>query len=199
VVPIRDPIYNPAHPERDLTDRWSLKDISAKWNLGTDELKTMSEKLISTRITNAGNNAYLAAKRSHEMLNASRIYFDRALDGHRKALADLSLENIEAGKQVTCTAKNAAEWEIVYLTSILVSFYALFCCSESEEDPTIPASDPIQWLRVAKGTRFICSTWGKLVGPAWIASSGVFYGYVPEISGLIFHHLLTRNQIANQT
>lgn len=64
----------------------------------------------------------------------------------------------------------------VYLTSILVSFYALFVCSEGDEDPTLPYSDPIQWLRVAKGTRFICSKWEELVGPAWIASSGVFYG-----------------------
>ena len=64
----------------------------------------------------------------------------------------------------------------VYLTSILVSFYALFVCSESDEDPTLPYSDPIQWLRVAKGTRFICSRWEELVGPEWIASSGVFYG-----------------------
>lgn len=67
-------------------------------------------------------------------------------------------------------------WFSVYITSILVSFYALFVCSESDEDPSIPASDPIQWLRVAKGTRFICARWEELVGPAWIASSGVFYG-----------------------
>lgn len=65
---------------------------------------------------------------------------------------------------------------LVYITSILVSFYALFVCSESDEDPTVPNSDPIQWLRVAKGTRFICSKWEEMVGPAWIASSGVFYG-----------------------
>ena len=64
----------------------------------------------------------------------------------------------------------------VYLTSILVSFYALFVCSEDDQDPTLPYSDPIQWLRVAKGTRFICARWEELVGPAWIASSGVFYG-----------------------
>jgi hypothetical protein len=69
----------------------------------------------------------------------------------------------------------------VYLTSILVSFYALFVCSESDEDSTLPSSDPIQWLRVAKGTRFICSRWEELVGPAWIASSGVFYGK-PDMS-----------------
>ena len=112
VVPIRDPIYNPAHPERDLTDRWSLKDISARWELQRDELRTMSEKQISSRITNAGNNAYLAAKRSHEMLTASRMYFDRALDGHRKALVDLSIENIEAGKGLGCVTKKAANWVV---------------------------------------------------------------------------------------
>jgi hypothetical protein len=97
VVPIRNPIYDPAHPDRDLTDRWSLHDISARWKLDKIDIERINEKLISSRVTNAGNNAYLAAKRSHEMLTASRMYFDRAIDGHRKALATLSIENIEAG------------------------------------------------------------------------------------------------------
>lgn len=61
------------------------------------DIERINERLISSRVTNAGNNAYLAAKRSHEMLTASRMYFDRAIDGHRKALATLSIENIEAG------------------------------------------------------------------------------------------------------
>lgn len=85
-------MYDPAHPERDLTERWT-----ARWNLDDDELEKVNQQLISNRVNNAGNNAYLAAKRSHEMLTASRIYFDRAIDGHRKALATLSVENIEAG------------------------------------------------------------------------------------------------------
>ncbi len=97
MVPIRNPIYDPSHPEKDLTDRWSLRDTSARWNLDSDDIEKINEKLISNRVNNAGNNAYLAAKRSHEMLTASRMYFDRAIDGHRKALATLSIENIEAG------------------------------------------------------------------------------------------------------
>ena len=115
---------------------------------------------LATKLSNSGNNAYLAAKRSHEMLSVSRMYFDRAIDGHRKALANLSVENIEA----------------VYITSIMVSFHALFVLSESEDDSTLPSLDPIQWLRLAKGTRFICVRWAELVGPSWIESSGVFYG-----------------------
>lgn len=118
------------------------------------------DKGLAFNISNSGNNAYLAAKRGHEMLAISRMYFDRAIDGHRRALANLSVENIEA----------------VYLTSILVSFHSLFVLSESEEDSTLPSLDPIQWLRLAKGTRFICVRWEELVGPSWIASSGVFYG-----------------------
>jgi hypothetical protein len=97
VVPIRNPIYDPAHPERDLTDRFSLGDVSARWKLDNFDIEKINERLISSRVTNAGNNAYLAAKRNHEMLTASRMYFDRAIDGHRKALATLSVENIEAG------------------------------------------------------------------------------------------------------
>lgn len=91
--------------------------------------------------------AYLASKRSRNMLNISRMYFDRAIDGHRKALDNLTVENIEA----------------VYIISVLVSFYALFVLSESEEDSTLPSLDPIQWMQLAKGTRFICLRWEELV------------------------------------
>lgn len=62
------------------------------------DVEKVNERLLATRVNNAGNNAYLAAKRSHEMLTASRMYFDRAIDGHRRALTNLSVENIEAGK-----------------------------------------------------------------------------------------------------
>ena len=146
-------MYNPSHPEKDLTDHWRLFD------------ENNIDRNFAYKVNNSGNNAYLAAKRSHEMLGVSRMYFDRAIDGHRKALADLSVENIEA----------------VYLTSILVSFHALFVLGESEEDSTLPSLDPIQWLRLAKGTRFICVRWAELVGPSWIESSGVFYGK-PDMS-----------------
>jgi hypothetical protein len=89
-------MHHPSHPERDLTDRWTLYDIGHRAKMaGTDV-----EKIIASKISNAGNNAFLAAKRSHEMLTVSRMYFDRAIDGHRKALSNLSVENIEAGKQV---------------------------------------------------------------------------------------------------
>lgn len=153
MVPIRDPLYNPAHPSRDVSERWSL----------TDDEKAN----IANSVTNAGNNAYLATKRSWEMLTVSRVYFDRAIDGHRKALASLTVENIEA----------------VYLASILVSFCALFTLSESESDTTLPSLDPRQWLRLARGTRFICDRWKYFIGDAWMASSGVFYGKPDMLDG----------------
>ena len=102
---------------------------------------------VAKRISSAGNNAYLAVNRSKEMLAVSRFYFDRAIDGHRRALSDLSIQNIEA----------------IYLTSILVSFHAIFVLSESEEDSTLPSLDPLQWMRLTKGTRFICARWEELV------------------------------------
>lgn len=81
------------------------------------------------------------------MLTVSRFYFDRAIEGHRRALDDLSVENIES----------------VYMTSILVSFFAVFVLSEREEDSTLPSLDPLQWMRLAKGTRYICARWYELV------------------------------------
>lgn len=104
-------------------------------------------KDLAQNVSNSGNHAYLAVNRSKEMLAVSRFYFDRAIDGHRRALNDLSIRNVEA----------------VYITSILVSFHAIFVLSESEEDSTLPSLDPLQWMRITKGTRFICQRWAELV------------------------------------
>jgi hypothetical protein len=121
--------------------------------MDVDKTTASQPPLWANKISNAGNNAWLASKRSHEMLTVSRFYFDRAIDGHRKALSDLTVENIEA----------------VYLTSILVSFLAVFVLSESDEDSTLPYVDPLQWMRLAKGTRFICSRWNDLVSHTLVA------------------------------
>lgn len=138
----------------------------------------------SKQVTSSGNKAWLNTKCRDQMLTVSRFYFDRAIEGHRKALDDLSVENIES----------------VYMTSILVSFHAVFVLSESEEDTTLPSLDPLQWMRLAKGTRFICARWYELVccnhlkaspfgpctddkqvGPSWLHQSGVFYG-TPDLT-----------------
>ncbi|KAK5169133.1 uncharacterized protein LTR77_006442 [Saxophila tyrrhenica] len=138
MVPIRNLEYNPAHPDQGGT------------NIPED---------ISERITNAGNNAYLNAKRRSEMLAVSRFYFDRAIDGHLRSLAELTVENIEA----------------VYVAATLAMFHAVFVLSESDEDSTLPSVDALQWMRLGKGARWICERWAALVGPDWITSSGVFY------------------------
>lgn len=101
----------------------------------------------SQQVTHSGNRAWLNTKCRPQMLTVSRFYFDRAIEGHRKALDDLSVENIES----------------VYMTSILVSFHAVFVLSESEEDTTLPSLDFLQWMRLAKGTRYICARWYDLV------------------------------------
>ncbi|KAK6388935.1 hypothetical protein LTR65_007216 [Meristemomyces frigidus] len=109
--------------------------------------------------------ALVAAKRSHDMIIISRQYFDRAIDRHRKALANLTVDNIES----------------VYMTSVLVAFNALFMLGEDEKDPTLPALDPILWLRLASGTAMVCERWRELIGEEWVAASGLFYGK-PDLS-----------------
>lgn len=118
------------------------------------------ETILANSLTSAGNNAFLASKKCGEMVAISRMYFNRAIDGHRKALSDLTMENVEA----------------VYCTSVLVSFVALFTLSESEDDSMLMSVNPIQWLRLARGTVHITSRWNELVGTGWLGTSGVFYG-----------------------
>lgn len=146
MVQIRNPIFDPAHPEREKTYEWKK----------THEFE---EQLASTATT-PGSSAYVATHSSLEMLSVSRAYFDRALDGHMKAVANMTPENIEA----------------VTLTSILVSLCALFTLRDSEQESLLPANDPAMWLRLAKGTPSMTKRWYEFVGPSWIISSGLFYG-----------------------
>ena len=94
------------------------------------------------------------------MLVNARVYFDRAIDGHRRGLSALTRENVEA----------------VYITSILVSFHALFTLSDSYEDRTLPTLDPVVWLRLADGTRYLCEVWRELMGEEYIEANGVYFG-----------------------
>lgn len=94
------------------------------------------------------------------MLITARIYFDRAIDGHRRGLSALTRENVEA----------------VYITSILVSYHALFTLSDSDEDRTLPTLDPVVWLRLADGTRYLCDVWKDFVGDEYLESNGVYFG-----------------------
>lgn len=147
MIEVRTPSHGGAQPEQKRADYWNLKDRNY-------------EELLANSLTSAGNNAFLASKGSAEMVSISRTYFDRAIDGHRRALSDLTMENIEA----------------VYCTSVLVSFCALFTLSESEDDSMLMSVNPIQWLRLARGTVYITNHWQELVGSGSIGTSGVFYG-----------------------
>ena len=116
-------------------------------------------------INDSAGDAQLGAKRSAGMLEISRMYFDRAIDGYRQALDNLTTENIEA----------------TFTTSILVSFNALFALSEGGDDSIVPALDPSFWLRLGRGNYFIIQKWREFAGFGWMAKSGVFYGE-PDLS-----------------
>lgn len=96
------------------------------------------------------------------MLINARVYFDRAIDGHQRGLSALTRENVEA----------------VYITSILVSFHALFTLSDSYEDRTLPTLDPVVWLRLADGTRYLCEVWRDLMGEEFLEANGVYFGRI---------------------
>lgn len=78
-----------------------------------------------------------------EMLRVARIYFDRALAGQNKALPAIDAESGEA----------------CYLASICVSYAALFSLGEDQNEANTWLSDPIQWVRIAHGSRIVVSLW----------------------------------------
>ena len=94
----------------------------------------------------------------------SREYFHKAVEGHRRALTNLTEETIEQ----------------VFMTSVLVSFYALFTLNESENEKHTPCGskleNTLQWLQLAKGSRMIGGKWYEMVGSSWRIQSGIFYG-----------------------
>jgi hypothetical protein len=98
-------------------------------------------------LSNAGNNVYLAAKRGDNMLAISRVYFERAIEGHTRALQNLTLENIEAA----------------YITSALTTMHSVFVLSEVDHDSTMPSVEPVQWVRLARALNFITQRWAELV------------------------------------
>jgi hypothetical protein len=77
-----------------------------------------------------------------EMLRVARIYFDRALAGQNKALPAIDAESGEA----------------CYLASICVSYAALFSLGENQNETNTWLSNPIQWVRIAHGSRVVVSS-----------------------------------------
>ncbi|GAB7360963.1 hypothetical protein MBLNU230_g0946t1 [Neophaeotheca triangularis] len=95
----------------------------------------------------------------YTMLINSRIYLDRAIEGHRLSLSnELTLQNIEA----------------VYATATLISSTALFTLSNQEDDPTLPPLDATLWARLAANMRDIAARWRELAGENWMTFSAIF-------------------------
>ena len=76
-----------------------------------------------------------------EMLRVARIYFDRALAGQNKALP----------------AIDAKSGEACYLASLCLTWAGLFFLGEDQDDSDPWLSDPIQWARIAHGSRVVVS------------------------------------------
>jgi len=76
-----------------------------------------------------------------ELLRVARVYFDQALTGQNKALPVIDTENGEA----------------CYLASICVTWAALFFLGEDLNSTNPWLNDPIQWARVAHGSRVVVS------------------------------------------
>ena len=81
-----------------------------------------------------------------EMLRVARIYFDRALAGQNRALP----------------AIDAASGEACYLASLCVTWAGLFFLGADQDAANPGLSDPIQWVRVAQGSRVVVSSRSKL-------------------------------------
>ena len=88
-----------------------------------------------------------------EMLDVSRKYFARALEGHQRAVADINRDNARAS----------------YLCSILVCCYSLFTLSEGSDENQSLMLDPMKWFRLSRGTVVIIEQWRQFSGDRWFA------------------------------
>lgn len=147
-VQIRNPIYDPSHPEVESTRSW--RGLPDSWKLQGNSDEAWSSEYRTS----------FGAEEHHGMLQTSRQYFDRAIEGHQKAVATLTVEQIEA----------------VFITSVLISIYGLFILSKDEDDVILPTFDPVHWLHLGEGTHVLAGKWFDMVGETWRISSGVHYG-----------------------
>ncbi|USW50659.1 Putative zn(2)-C6 fungal-type DNA-binding domain-containing protein [Septoria linicola] len=108
-----------------------------------------------------GSVTVFPAHNHAEMLETSRKYFTRALDGHQKAVAVLWLSNIRAA----------------YLCSILICYYSLFTLNEPSDESLM--LDPLKWFKLSRGTLFIIQQWKDWIGEAWFIEA--MYGE-PDLS-----------------
>ena len=76
-----------------------------------------------------------------ELLRVARVYLNRALAGQNKALPVIDAESGEA----------------CYLASICVTWATLFFLGEHQDDTISWLNDPIQWARIAHGSRVVVS------------------------------------------
>lgn len=135
-------------PEADRTAPSPQQQQDSSSSTQNDEpyqMQTLSEDQVSSSATDAFSRLdldHLASAQQHgEMLRVARMYFERALAGQNKALPAL----------------NAQTGEACYLASLCVSYAALFTLGEDRGDLSGWLSDPIQWVRIAHGSRIVVS------------------------------------------
>jgi hypothetical protein len=107
------------------------------------QMRTLWNGQISPDATDTSSRLELdhltLTQQHHEMQRVARIYFERALAGQNKALPTL----------------NADTGEACYLTSLCVSYAALFALGENRGYLSGWVSDPIQWVRIAHWSRVV--------------------------------------------
>lgn len=123
--------------EAALQNGWKKATQSRQYQLGAP-----GPQHIIVRSDNAG-----------EMLEISRKYFARALEGHQRAVANITKDNARAS----------------YLCSILVCYYSLFTLSEGSDENDSLMLDPMKWFRLSRGTVFIIEQWREISGETWFA------------------------------
>lgn len=121
----KDQVYTPGRSEAGGTTPTYWKQLSDKGVMDS----------VVNALNNSQSNAYMGTKRSRGMVTVSRTYFDRAIDGYRHALQNITIENVEA----------------IFTTSILVSFHALFALCEGAHDSILPPLEASFWLRLGRG------------------------------------------------
>lgn len=170
-------------PVSELTD--SNRDLAAlipnNWGLTDQQLESYRNAVLEK----ATSHPRAATPNSQAMLHISHKYFDAAIEGHRNALTELTVENIEAA----------------YVASILISFLAL--CNLGDAASVSATPNPALWLQLGSATRTVVHQWQQMVGPGWMAFAGVLYGK-PEMTNEaeLFHpeharpfgHLLTHGR-----
>ena len=142
------------------------------WHKIAPDFSFSYEFLLDTIFAVAALHLSRIHPKDSDILNASRRYFNKALEGQSRALPNVH------GQRMA---------EALYVNSVLINFHAFVLAGAGDEDSGGERLEPFRWLRICSGARIVYETCRAHFAPRSQMFDAVFLS-PPNLadSGVIF-------------